>query len=98
MQESTNLDILNVALEDEQFAVALSEASSVSVFADLLAEKGVDLSEEEVAACYEAVQKGASGMDELDAESLDDVSGGLATFPMLGWKIGLWIARKIAKR
>lgn len=98
MLEMSSLDMLKDALEDEQFAHSLGSVSTESEFVALLAEKGIELTSEEASACYESFVEGESDDGELDAESLDDVSGGLATFPMLGWKIGLWIARKIAKR
>lgn len=77
MQEEKNFELLKDALEDVAFADALGDASTESAFTELLAGKGIELSSEETAAYFDAVRKGVAG-EELDEESLDDVSGGCA--------------------
>jgi len=85
MQEEKNFELLKDALEDVAFADALGDASTESAFTELLAGKGIELSSEETAAYFDAVRKGVAG-EELDEESLDNVSGGigLATCIIVG--------------
>jgi len=81
MQESKNFDMLKEALEDEQFVATVCEATSEAEFSALLTEKGIELTSEETAAYFDAVQQGMSDEAELDEGSLDDVSGGLLLGP-----------------
>jgi len=91
MLEMSSLDMLKDALEDEQFAHSLGSVSTESEFVALLAEKGIELTSEEASACYESFVEGESDDGELDAESLDDVSGGIS------WRTAIKIARALGK-
>jgi len=88
MQDSKKIELFNEALKDEQFVAAVGEAATETEFAAVLADKGIELTDDEAVAGFEAVKKGMSDDSEFDEESLEDVSGGLflpVVFPW--WRI-----------
>lgn len=97
MQDSKRIELLNEALEDEQFAAAVGEAATEAEFAAMLADKGIELADDEAAECFEAVKKGVSDDGELGEESLDDVSGGIL-WPITGPIIAWYIIRKLRRK
>jgi len=88
MLESKDIDVLNDAVQDEQFVDALRGVSTEAEFADVLSGKGVELSTDEAKECFDIFMKGKSeNGSELDADSLDAVSGGASgkLFKVIYW-------------
>lgn len=69
-----NIEKLNELLQDETFLTALSQLDSAEAAQKLFADNGLELAVEEVKEVLKSAV--ALSADELDADALDNVSGG----------------------
>ena len=71
-------------VNDEAIKSQLENAKNVGEVAELLRANGIDVSEE-------MISEAVSSQGELDEGSLENVSGGIMTFPLLPYKIVQWL-------
>lgn len=87
-----NIEKFKEALQDAECVKELAELDSLEAIQAKLAEKGLELSLDEVESLIEQVVKAAEKKDtELSENDLDDVAGGFVT-PMLGVAAALVVA------
>ena len=72
---------LEPILKDEAFLKLLQDAETEDAVKALFADKGIDLSDEEVASFLDAILLPEEG--ELSDEALEEVAGGLISFALL---------------
>lgn len=87
-----NIEKFKEALQDAEYVKELAELDFLEAIQAKLAEKGLELSLDEVENLVEQVVKAAEKKDtELSENDLDDVAGGFVT-PMLGVAAALVVA------
>ncbi|MDR3271300.1 MAG: hypothetical protein LBT32_07345 [Peptococcaceae bacterium] len=96
MTEQTTNKIQEL-FQDEAF---LTKFTTLETFGELkaeLAQNGVELSDAELGELGKGIKEGLSSTDELSAEQLGDVAGGVVLTPGQAWGIGTLIGNQINK-
>ena len=71
-----NKELLNAALADTAFVKRIAEAESAEAVQTLFAEKGLDLSLEDVKEIGKQIERLSQDADELNETDLENVAGG----------------------
>lgn len=89
VKEGKNMEFENL-MHDHEFCEKLENAENDDVIIQLLAEKGIDVTKEQLAEAREMISRG----DELDEEMLDKVSSGFGAVMVSLLIISLYLVFK----